>query len=139
MGAGGTNGGIGRFLIGLIMMLVGGYLFFNAVHVSNHFQWGRSLYQVGGMGVSSGILLIPFIFGIGMVFFNGKNILGWLLIAASLILIFFGVITSLDFRFASMSLFSLFMILILFIGGIGLFLSSLKTLGAEEDPYKSGY
>ena len=45
-GAGGTEGGVGTFFIGLAMIIAGGYLFFNSIQVG--FQWGRGMYNMGG-------------------------------------------------------------------------------------------
>jgi len=127
-GAGGTEGGIGRFFLGLIMLIAGGYLFLSSVTVSNNFGLGYRLFSVGGMGITSGFVLIPFIFGTGLVFYNSKNYLGWFLMLASIIMLCFGVITSLHFSMRHMSLFELLTILILAVGGLGLFLSSLRSL-----------
>lgn len=127
-GAGGTNGGLMRFFLGLAMMIGGGYLFLSSVIVTNRFSLGVGLYSVGGFSVTSGMVLVPFIFGIGMIFYNSKNILGWILAIGSLIMLFFGVIASLNFRFRGMSAFDLIVILVLLVGGIGLFLSSLRSL-----------
>lgn len=126
-GAGGTQGGIGRFFLGLVMLIGGGYLFLNAIQVTNHFSMGYGLYSFGGFRLTAGMVLVPFIFGIGMIFYNAKSVLGWGLAAASLIMLLFGVITSINFRLRSMSAFELIVILVLFIGGIGLFLSSLRS------------
>ncbi len=126
-GAGGTNGGIGRFLIGLIMAVAGGYLFLNAVHISHTFHLGRRLYSFGSFNLTSGMVLIPFIFGIGFIFYDYKSIIGWVLSIASLLMLGFGVISSIQFRLRSMSVFELIMILILLVGGIGLFVSSFKA------------
>lgn len=125
-GAGGSEGGIGKFFIGLIMFIAGCYLFFSSVMVTNHFHLGYRMFSVGGFGITSGYVLVPFIFGIGMVFYNSKNIIGWFLTVASVIMLFFGIITSLNFRLRSMSFFDIAIILILMIGGLGLFLSSLR-------------
>lgn len=127
-GAGGTDGGIGRFFLGLIMLIGGGYLFLNSVNVSNSFGMGYRLFSVGGMGITSGFVLIPFIIGTGMVFFNAKNYLGWFLMLGSMVMLGFGVITSLHFSMRRMTLFELLSILILGVGGLGLFLSSLRSL-----------
>ncbi|UZR92274.1 hypothetical protein [Chondrinema litorale] len=126
-GAGGTEGGIGRFFLGLIMLIGGGYLFLSSVNVTNSFGMGYRLFSVGGMGITSGFVLIPFIFGTGMVFFNSKNYIGWFLMISSIVMLAFGVITSLHFSMRSMSLFELLIILILGVGGLGLFLSSLRS------------
>ncbi|GAK57489.1 hypothetical protein U27_04456 [Candidatus Vecturithrix granuli] len=126
-GAGGTNGGIGQFFIGLIMIIAGGYLFLNAIHIRHEFHLGYRLYSFGTFNLTSGMVLIPFIFGIGLIFYNYKSILGWLLTGASLIMLGFGIISSLQFQLQDMSAFELLTILVLLVGGIGLFLSSFRT------------
>jgi hypothetical protein len=126
MGAGGTQGGGGRFFIGLAMLVAGGYLFFNSIQVTNHFHLGGAFFSMGGMNVTGGLVLVPFVFGVGLIFYNAGNPLGWMLAAASLIMLGIGVISKIDFRMARMSAFDILMILTLFLGGLGLFLSSLK-------------
>jgi hypothetical protein len=126
-GAGGTRGGIGRFFLGLVMMIVGGYLFLTAVRVAHHFHLGDTLYAMGGVRLTTGFVLIPLIFGIGFIFYSAKNPIGWILTVVSLLLLGFGVITSLQFRMRSMSAFELILILVLLAGGVGLFLSSLRS------------
>lgn len=130
-GAGGTEGGVGSFLVGLVMLIAGGYLFLSAIHVSNHFHLGYRLYSVGGFGLTSGMVLVPFIFGIGMVFYNARNPLGWILAIGGLVMLGFGVIASINFRFKSMSAFELITILVLLLGGLGLFLRSLKDFSSS--------
>ncbi len=61
-----------------------------------------------------------------MIFYNGKNILGWLLAIGSITAMIFGVISTIHFSLRSMSSFDLLVILVLLTGGIGLFLRSLK-------------
>ncbi len=131
IGAGGTEGGAGRFLIGLIMVIAGGYLFLNSIHVTSNFHFGsgfRHAFSSFHGFSTSGYVLIPFIFGIGMVFYNAKYIVGWLLVLASAVMLTFGVITSLNFRMVHMSSFMLISILVLLLGGIGILLSSLRNL-----------
>jgi energy-coupling factor transporter transmembrane protein EcfT len=129
-GAGGTNGGAGEFLIGLIMLCGGSYLLLNAMRVTSSFGMGSSLYSFnaggGSYSLTSGYILIPLIFGIGMIFYNSKNIIGWVLSLGSLAGLIFGVITSVRISLQSMSMFDLSVILVLAIGGLGLLLKSLK-------------
>lgn len=127
-GAGGTSGGIGRFFLGLVMMIAGGYLFLNSILVDSHFGMGARLFGIGGFSMTSGMVLIPFIFGVGLIFYNSKNMLGWGLTISSLIMLVFGVIANLSLRFDRMSAFDLLMIIALFAGGLGLFMSSLRDL-----------
>lgn len=126
-GAGGSKGGIGRFFLGLLMMVVGGFLFFNAIRVTNNFHMGYALYSFGGYRLTTGMTLIPLIFGIGFIFYNSRNPVGWILSIASLAMLGFGVISSIQFSLRTMSAFELITILVLMIGGVGLFLSSLRN------------
>lgn len=117
---------IQRFFLGLVMLVAGGYLFFDNIIVSNSFSFGYSLYRTGGFNLTTGMLFIPFIFGIGMIFYNPDNDLGWILALITLVLLLFGVISSLHIHMRTMSAFNLMMILGLFIGGLGLFLSAFR-------------
>jgi hypothetical protein len=130
-GAGGTSGGIGRFFIGLTMLIAGGYLFMNSIRVTSNFRLGfgfRHTFSSFTGFSTSGYVLIPFIFGIGMVFYDAKNVIGWFLVFASLVMLVFGIISTLNFRMVHLSVFMLISILVLMIGGLGLFLSSLRSL-----------
>ena len=130
-GAGGTSGGIGQFFIGLIMMSGGFYMLLNAIKVSSSFGMGTRLYGFSGINITSGMVMIPFIFGIGLIFYNSKKILGWILSLGSITALIFGVISSIRFSFASMSSFDLIVILVLSMGGLGLFLRSLKKIDKQ--------
>ena len=117
---GGTQGGIGEFLIGLIMTIAGAYLIMNQVIVTSSFWtlWGYNTF---------GLSLIPLIFGIGILFFNGKSILGWLLLIAGAVIIGTAIIMNLQIYFQSTSLFNTIVMLVLFAGGIGLIARSLRS------------
>ncbi len=131
-GAGGTSGGFGQFFIGLIMMCGGFYMLLNAITVTSSFGMGMRMYGFSAMGnnfnITSGMIMIPFMFGVGLIFYNSKNILGWILSIGSIAGLIFGVISSIQFSFRTMTSFDLIVILVLAIGGLGLFLRSLKAL-----------
>lgn len=126
-GAGGSDGGTGSFLIGLIMMIGGGYLLLNSIIVRPSFGFGSRMFGIGGVPITSGMVLIPFMFGVGLIFYNSRNWIGWLLAAGSLIALVFGVIANMRLELAGMSAFNLLVILVLFVGGLGLFLRSLRA------------
>jgi hypothetical protein len=132
-GAGGTQGGIGEFLLGLVMMCGGFYMLLQSIMVSSSFGMGFALYGFSAWGgsyaVTTGMIMIPFMIGIGMVFYNGKSAIGWVLAVGSLSAMILGVIASLHFSFRSMSAFELIVILVLAIGGTGLLLRSLRPGG----------
>jgi len=94
--------------------------------VRPQFGLGNTMYSIGGFPVTTGLVLVPFAFGIGMIFYNSRNWLGWLLMLGSVIALVVGVIASINFSLVGMSAFDLLMILVLLIGGVGLFLRSLR-------------
>ena len=112
-GVGGTSGGLIEFFIGLGMAVAGGYLLTNQVTVTSSFWtlWGYNTF---------GLTLIPLIFGIGILFFNGKSILGWILLFVGIVIIAVGVLMNLTVYFQPTSLFNTIMMLVLLAGGIGL-------------------
>jgi hypothetical protein len=118
-GAGGTSGGIGQFFIGLAMAVSGGYLLTNQVTVASGF-WAW-------FGPHSfGLSLLPLIVGIGILFFDGKSVLGWILSGAGTLFIFLGVLVNLRVYFEPTSLFNTVIMIVLLAGGLGLVARSLK-------------
>ncbi len=130
-GAGGTPGGTPIFVLGLIMACAGGYLLLDNIVVSHGFSLGYALFRVplgggSGIGITGGGLLIPFMFGVGWIFYNAKSVWGWILAAGALCAIVFGVLMSLSISIRTMSLLDLLIILVLLVGGLGLFARSLR-------------
>jgi hypothetical protein len=125
-GAGGTEGGAGQFFLGLGLMALGAYLFLQSVQVTTGFALGAPLFGGYGYGVPGGVLLIPLAVGVAMIFYNGASVLGWLLALGSLGLLVAGIVMSLRFVLAGVSLFELLAVLGTFAAGFGLFLRSLR-------------
>src|SRR5687768_13555983 len=98
-GAGGTPGGIAEFLIGLGMAIAGAYLLTQRVTV------GGGSWNLWGYN-SFGLSLVPLIFGIGILFFNGKSIPGWLLLFAGTVIILAGILMNLNIYVQPTSLFN---------------------------------
>lgn len=121
-GAGGTRGGVGEFLLGLGMSVAGAYLLTQQVTVTSGYWtlWGYNAF---------GLSLLPLLFGIGLLFFNGRSIAGWLLTFAGVIIILVGIIANLGIYFQSTSLFNTLVMLVLLAGGIGLVARSLRAHG----------
>lgn len=124
-GAGGTPGGTGSFCMGLIMMCVGFYMLLQSIQVSQSFNLGAALFHIGAFGggatITGGMVLIPLVFGIGMIFYDARNPMGWVLGLGSAAALIFGVLAGLQFTLRSMTLFELLTILVLSVGGSGMF------------------
>jgi hypothetical protein len=115
---GGTSGGLGHFFMGLAMACIGGYLLTNHVSVVGSYWsfWG---------GNSFGVTLLPMLFGVAVLFFNGKSTIGWLLTIGGGLFILAGVIANMHIYFQPTSLFSTIVMLVLLVGGIALIARSL--------------
>lgn len=124
LGAGGSPGGLAPFLLGVAMTIGGGYLLLNSLRVLHGF--GGSLFAVGALNVTGGMILIPFIIGIGIIFYDASKWYGWLLAGGSLLALIVGAIASVRFSFQDMSAFDLIVILVLLFGGVGLVLRSVR-------------
>ena len=119
---GGTSGGLVEFFLGLVMTISGGYMLISRVIVTSAF-WNWGGYNTFGLS------LIPLIFGIGFVFFNGRSVIGWLLVFVGAVIIGAGILMNLQIYFQPTSLFNTIIMLILFAGGIGLVARSVVSHG----------
>ncbi len=119
---GGTPGGLWEFLLGLAMAVAGGYMLISRVTVMSGF-WNWGGYNTFGLS------LVPLIFGIGIVFFNGKSLIGWLLVFIGSVIILAGIIMNLQMYFQPTSLFNTIVMLVLLAGGIGLVAKSVRAHG----------
>jgi hypothetical protein len=119
-GAGGTSGGVGTFLLGLGMLVVGGYLLLTRVTVGSGawLLWGYNAF---------GLSLLPLLAGIGWLFFDGRSVGGWTLTAAGALIILAGIIANLHIYFAPTSLYDTLVMLGLLAGGLGLIARSFRA------------
>ena len=121
-GAGGTPGGVGTFLVGAGMIVGGGYLLLTRVTVASG---GWSLWGYNAFGLS----LLPLLVGIGVLFFNGRSLLGWGLTGAGALIIVAGILANMHIYFQSTSLYDTLIMLGLLAGGIGLVAKSIRAQG----------
>lgn len=118
-GAGGTAGGVPQFFLGVAMAAGGGYLVTNQVQVTSGF-WGW-------FGPHTfGLTLLPLLAGIGVLFFDGSSVLGWLLSVAGAAMILLGILMNLQIYFETTSLYNTLIMLGLLAGGLGLIARSLR-------------
>jgi hypothetical protein len=118
-GAGGTEGGVAQFLVGLAMAVGGAYLLTQRVTVTSGF-WGF----FGGH--TFGLSLLPLVVGAGALFYDGKSRIGWILTAGGALIVFLGILMNLRVYFEPTTLFDTLLMLILLTGGLGLVARSLK-------------
>src|ERR1044072_738185 len=102
------------------MAVAGGYMLTERVTVRSAYwsMWGHSAF---------GLSLLPLVIGIGLLFYNGKSIAGWLLTFAGSVIILAGIIINLPIYSHPTSLFGTIVMLVLLAGGIGLVARSLRA------------
>lgn len=119
-GPGGTPGGGGQFLLGLALIIGAGYLILNQVTVTSGVWriWGYNAF---------GLSLVPLLLGIGILFFDGRSVIGWLFTLGGGLIILLGVIANLQIFFQPTSLFNTLLMLGGLAAGIGLISRALKA------------
>jgi hypothetical protein len=130
-GAGGTQGGVAQFFVGLALAVGGAYLLTQRVTVTSGF-W--SLFG----GHTFGLSLLPLVVGAGVLFYDGKSRVGWVLTATGVLIVFLGILMNLRIYFEPTSLFDTLLMLVLLAGGIGLVARSLRTQGTGASPEGPG-
>jgi len=119
-GAGGTPGGVGQFVLGLGLVIAGGYLFLKRVTVTS------GLWTLWGYN-SFGLSLIPLLLGIGLLFFDGRSVFGWVLTFGGVVVMITGIIANLQIYFSPTSLTDTMIMLVMLAAGIGLVARSLRS------------
>ena len=106
------------------MVTAGGYLLLTRVTVTSGLWtlWGYNAF---------GLSLFPLLIGIGLLFFDGRSLIGWTLTAAGALIIIVGIIANLDLYFRPTSLFGTLVILAMLAAGIGLVARSLRAQGVD--------
>jgi hypothetical protein len=125
-GAGGTEGGVAQFFVGLAMAVGGAYLLTQRVTVTSAF-W--SFFG----GHTFGLSLLPLVVGAGVLFYDGRSRLGWVLTACGALIVFLGILLNLRIYFEPTTLFDTLVMLILLAGGLGLVARSLKPHGTKQE------
>jgi hypothetical protein len=120
-GAGGTEGGVATFCLGVAMAAAGAYLLTSRVTVASS---GFALWGYSGFGLS----LIPLMLGIGMLFYDGRSLIAKLLILVGVVIIGAGIISNLNVYFMHTPLFAMLMMLALLCGGIGLIIRAIRPM-----------
>lgn len=120
---GGTPGGLPLFGLGLGMAVGGAYLLANQVSVHSGYWgfWGQQTF---------GLTLLPLLFGIGLLFWDARSKIGWVLAFLGAVFIFAGILVNLQIHFRETTLFNTLVMLTLLVGGLGLIARSLRPVGA---------
>lgn len=106
------------FLIGIILVSIGLFLLTqNTVVTMQWYTW-----MFGSFRLATGLILVPFIIGIIMLFFNSKSIIGKIVTMIGLIIIVVTIIMSINIVFKQTSLYNFIIMIGMIAAGSGLLL-----------------
>ncbi|PRR83362.1 hypothetical protein [Clostridium vincentii] len=115
------KGNLFTFFVGIIVFGIGVFLIFQNTTISSNFGLSRML----GFDPPFGLVLLPLIIGIIVLFFNEKSILGWLLVIFGVIFILLGILMGLQISFRRTTLFIAILMYGMTAAGIGITLKGL--------------
>lgn len=115
------RGNILTFFVGILVFGVGAFLIFQNTTITSSFGLSRMI----GFEPPFGLVLLPLIIGIIVLFFNEKSILGWLLVVFGLIFILLGILMGLHITFRRTTLFIAILMYGFTAAGIGITLKGL--------------
>jgi hypothetical protein len=72
------------------------------------------------------------LFGVAMLFWNGRSVVGWLLTAAGALFILAGVIANMHIYFHPTTLFQTLVMLVLLVGGLALIARAIRPARGGE-------
>lgn len=111
------NNGI-YFLIGIILTSVGLFLLTQQTIVTmNWYHWA-----FGSFKLASGLILVPFIIGVIVMFFNPKSLIGKIVTIIGIVIIIATIIMSIDIAFKQTSLYNFIIMIGMIAAGSGLLL-----------------
>ena len=117
-----------EFYMGIMLIAAG--LFFllskSVVH-SNFYGW-----SIGGINLSTGIVVIPVMIGIIWLFNNPKSIVARIITFAGAIFIVASIIMNIRISFVTTSMFDYVVMMLLLAAGIGLFIKSISLARKEN-------
>jgi hypothetical protein len=131
MEPGGTQGGTGAFFGGIALMAIGAWLLFDSVQmVTGMSGWFSGMLGAGRGGLwtttSMGIIFVPFLAGIFILFFDAKAKWAWWLTIIGLLVVIIEILSRIQFVMNSKTSHVLLM-LAMIAGGAGLVLKGYRT------------
>ncbi len=104
------------FLLGLILVGVSIFVVFQSTTVS--MSWYQ--YRIGSMGMPTGVIILPLLISIGVLFYNTKSLIGKYLFLISIVFIIVTLILSVKIHIQRMDMLSFVIMFGSFFAGSGL-------------------
>lgn len=112
-----------QFFVGLVMLAVGVYMILQNINVTSN--WGLYSYHIGSFHLSNGMVLLPAVIGIGMLFMLERKIFGWIVLAIGIAIILASVFLTTHLYWKTTSAYTFIIMFGLTAAGAGLVIKQL--------------
>lgn len=79
------------FFIGLLMLGGGLFMIFQNIEVTSSWGYGGHFFSIGSFHLSNGLIMLPIIIGIGMLFLMERKIFGWIVLSIGIVIVLLSV------------------------------------------------
>ncbi len=79
------------FFIGLLMLGGGLFMIFQNIEVTSSWGYGGHFFSIGTFHLSNGLIMLPIIIGIGMLFLMDRKIFGWIVLSLGIVIVLLSV------------------------------------------------
>ena len=121
-----------EFYIGIVLIFAGIFFLLSKAVVRS--SW--LTFTVGGVNVSTGLIVIPLMFGVAWLFYNPKSFVAKMITVFGAIAIIGAIILSLRITFTTTSLFDYLIMILLIASGTGMLLRSYKFARNDDNEEK---
>lgn len=112
---------LAAFFGGLLMFAAGLFLIFQNTAVTSGFGYGGFLH-FGSYSLPNGLITVPLIIGIAMLFMMDRKIFGWVVVAIGIVIILVAIISSVHIHWRTSSLYMFILMFGLTAAGGGMML-----------------
>jgi hypothetical protein len=122
-GGSATDGDLMQFFVGLVMLAVGIYMILQNINVTSN--WGLYSYHIGSFHLSNGMIMLPAVIGIGMLFMMERKLFGWIVLAIGIAIILASVFLTTHLYWKTTSAYTFLLMFGLTAAGAGLVIRQL--------------
>jgi len=94
---------------------------------------GFSLIELIGITPPFGVILLPMLIGIAMLFYNNRSIIGWVLTCGGMSIIILGIIMGLRIKFMPITLFEGLIMFGMLFAGIGIVFRTVRYVNMDAE------
>lgn len=117
------------FLVGLGLLCGGLFLVLQNTVLTTKF----SLIDLLGFNPPFGLVILPVLIGIGVLFFNSRSLMGWVMTALGTLIILLGILMGLTIFFRPVTLFQGILMFGLIAAGLGMLAKALVPKGSKSN------